>query len=243
MWTKIYQEPYTQTKASGTPKIQHSQTSFKINVKFICRPHSTSSMHSLLKIPYESNSSLKGECILITWYGWGRAGVKKNQNQNRKKKYPSLTFKDLFKESWDTAMIKPKLMLLQLKRVHYTHLLIGEETSLKSTYRMQRQSFFWSWGNIWFKSECPPHLSSLAWSQATGREKEAQPFEPVSRWRDHKEVMKDQIAFLFPCWKVKTMKECIQLLPGAETNCNKPLSISFWGSKGDPARESQQLSG
>lgn len=39
------------------------------------------------------------------------------------------------------------------------------------------------------------------------------------------------------------MKECFKLLPGAETNCNKLLSMSFWGSKGDPVRESQQASG
>lgn len=55
--------------------------------------------------------------------------------------------------------------------------------------------------------------------------------------------MKDPIGFLFPCWKVKTMKECIKLLPGAETNSNKLLSMPFWGSKGDPVRESKQASG
>lgn len=55
--------------------------------------------------------------------------------------------------------------------------------------------------------------------------------------------MKDPIGFLFTCWKVKTMKECIQLLPRAETNSNKLLTMPFWGSKGDPVRESKQASG
>lgn len=69
MWTKKKQEPYTQSKVTGTPKIQHLQTSYKINIKFMYRLHSASSMHSLLQIAYESNSSLKGEDISITSLG------------------------------------------------------------------------------------------------------------------------------------------------------------------------------
>lgn len=124
--------------------------------------------------------------------------------------------KCLFEESWDTAMMKAKVDVASIKK----------STLYSSAHRrcnllevhIPDARFFWSWSNIWFKSECPPHVSSLAWSQETGREKEAQPFEPASRRRDHKGVMKDQICFLFPCWKLKTMKECIRFLHCAETN-------------------------
>lgn len=63
-----------------------------------------------------------------------------------------------------------------------------------------------------------------------------------------KEWWRTQFAFCFHVESWRPWKEFIQFLHGAETNCSKLLSMrnllnmSFWGSKGDPLRDLQQVS-